>query len=936
MTNLSANERSFITLMAKSDEHARRGFELLLKRSDCLKFFEALSEAGFFEPANNPAPVPVQPEGSVRIPYWTALDYLVACAKAAGETDDTKLAETLMAIVRSVSTGTTLDGSRDNFHTFRKFAEIIGLLPIASVSSKDLELVRGWLNTRFDHSMVAHALDEGALRRFLASDDPTDLQKAVQLVGYCTMIRWEPTRLGSDIEQPVTVVEDFWLKELINHHALALGKKVGGEAAKLFTERVGEVFGRGDRAKYAYVFRPAVEDAGQNSRGRTAEHCVVRGLRDVLLGWCDVDAMAAKPFVGSLLRSENEVHRRIGIFVLGQRWVQLKELYLPIVSPDLFDGGQGRELHALLRDHFEAFSAEEKVATCDAIQNLPVAKADGAAGHRERVQHRWLRAIAGTTYKPAMEWLAALTAKYGSKAEYPDELSVSGFRRGPGPSQYSVRELVALAEEGSIVKTLSAFNRSDTWGAPTIEGVVEELERAVEAASVHFVGVLPDFLKAPRPYQHGLINGFLKLWRASKEGATPSHWDDVVWNRLFDFFDQLLKDPQFWKTGEAEGLEVTPRWISDAIADLLHDGTRDDKHAYPAALLPRGWSLIKILVEHGEAVTEPSDDPMNRAINSSKGRALEAAFGHILRSCRLADKATGSHAAAWADAHELIDQELARCVDANFEFSTLCGAYLGNLEYIDSHWLQKNIGEIFPVAHPTNLGCALGGLAYASATRKTYRMLRDAGVMDAALRHEFKDQHGREKLLERLTLGYLWEEEALDSPRFAYLFDSNRTEDFELINVFLWSNRGGTLKTEQVVLIVNYWRRCLTWAEQLATPPTKVLSSLSGLTAFLETAAEENLDLLLAVAPYVDVHHGAYEFIDDLNRLVEVSPADVRTVLAKFIDTHEPFYDYKNRMETLVRRLADLGFRPDAIGFCNKLHSMSSMADLYYELTASS
>ena len=936
MTNLSANERSFITLMAKSDEHARRGFELLLKRPECLKFFDALIEAGLFEPANNPAPVPVQPEGSVRIPYWSALDYLVACAKVAGETDNTTLSETLMAIVRSVSAGSALNGSRDNFHTFRKFAEIIGLLPIASVSSKDLELVHGWLNTRFDHFMVAHAFDEGALQRFLASDDPTHLQKAVQLVGYCTTIRWEPTRPGSDTEEPVTIVEDFWLKELINHHALSLGKKIGGEAAKLFTKRVGEVFGRGERAKYGYVFRPAVEDAGQNSRGRTAEHCVVRGLRDVLLGWCDVDAVAAKPFVESLLRSENEMHRRIGIFVLGQRWVQLRELYLPIVNPGLFDGGQRRELYALLRDHFEDFSSEEKVATFEAIQNLPMPKDDDATRRLERVQHRWLGAITGTTYEPAAEWLAELTDKYGSQPEHPDGLSVIESRWGPGPSQYSVQELIALAEEGSIVDTLSAFSPSDTWGAPTIEAVVDELERAVEAAPVHFVRVLPDFLKAPRRYQYGLINGFLKLWRASKESATPSHWDDVVWSWLFDFFEQLLKDPRFWETGEAHGLEVTPRWISDAIADLLHDGTRDDKHAYPAALLPRGWSLIQILVEHGEAVTEPSDDPMNQAINSSKGRALEAAFSHILRSCRIADKATGSHAAAWVDAHGLMDQELARCVGDNFEFSTLCGAYLGNLEYIDSHWLQDSIEEIFPVAHPPNLGCALGGLAYASATRKTYRMLRDAGVMDAALRFAFKDQHGREKLLERLTLGYLWEEETLDSPRFAYLFESERPEDFEVINFFLWSNRGGTLKTEQVVLIVDYWRRCLKWAQKLATPPAKVLSSLSGLTAFLATAAMENLDLLLAVAPYVDVHHSVYEFLDELNRLVEVSPADVRTVLARFIDTHEPFYDYKNRMQTLVRRLSELGFRPDAIDFCNKLRSMSSMADLYYELTASS
>ena len=112
------------------------------------------------------------------------------------------------------------------------------------------------------------------------------------------------------------------------------------------------------------------------------------------------------------------------------------------------------------------------------------------------------------------------------------------------------------------------------------------------------------------------------------------------------------------------------------------------------------------------------------------------------------------------------------------------------------------------------------------------------------------------------------------------------------------------------------------------------MSTLSGLAAFLPNAADENLDLLLAVAPYVNIHHSVYEFLEELNRLVAVSPEGVRTVLARFIETHEPFYDYKNRMQELVRRLATLGFRADAIRFCNELRSMPGMRDLFMELTA--
>ena len=57
MANLTANQRSFIEMMQLSDEHAIRGFDLLLKRPRFLDFFEPLIVAGLFAPEKNPAPV---------------------------------------------------------------------------------------------------------------------------------------------------------------------------------------------------------------------------------------------------------------------------------------------------------------------------------------------------------------------------------------------------------------------------------------------------------------------------------------------------------------------------------------------------------------------------------------------------------------------------------------------------------------------------------------------------------------------------------------------------------------------------------------------------------------------------------------------------------------------------------------------------------------
>ncbi len=82
MSALTAKQQSFITIMKTSDELARKGFQLLLQRDDYPRFFDPLQEAGFFAPAANPALVSGERENTVRIPYWSPLDYLKAARRA--------------------------------------------------------------------------------------------------------------------------------------------------------------------------------------------------------------------------------------------------------------------------------------------------------------------------------------------------------------------------------------------------------------------------------------------------------------------------------------------------------------------------------------------------------------------------------------------------------------------------------------------------------------------------------------------------------------------------------------------------------------------------------------------------------------------------------------------------------------------------------------
>jgi len=326
---ITSKQKSAIIRMSKNQEEAKWGFEILLKRQDFAYFFDHLIEANLFSPEYNSGPVPAEDPGFVRIPYWSALDYLEAVARQAKKKSDIQLAQKVMKVIHSVSSYRDPDGSRrDNYHTHRKFAEILGLVPVVAVTIKDIDLIPVWLNSKYDRGLVGHALDRGVIQSLLASDSPDDWQKACTILRHCTVIVWvDKKELGKDRKKPVSVIENYWLKELIKHHANMFGIKAGREAAQIFRNRVREVFGEEFGDLPTYLNRPAVEKHPQNHSLDGIVNCIVEGLRDVLLSWIDHELEGATAFLAEILKDENEMVRRVAIYVLNQRWPVLNSLY---------------------------------------------------------------------------------------------------------------------------------------------------------------------------------------------------------------------------------------------------------------------------------------------------------------------------------------------------------------------------------------------------------------------------------------------------------------------------------------------------------------------------------------------------------------------------------------------------------------------------------
>lgn len=921
---LMERQKLFIQLMTENQEQAKRGFEILLKRQDFADFFDHLKEAGLFSPEY------------ARSPYWSALGYLEAVARLAGEKKDLTLAQKVMDVIRYVDSYSDPDGRSSD--TYLKFAEILGLVPTAAVTIEDIDFIPVWLNSKYDRGMVGHALDRGAIRSLLASDSPDDWQKACTILRHCTAIVWVDEKgLGKGRKKPVSVVKDYWLKKLIKNHAGTFGMKAGMKAAQIFRGRIREVFGEEFGDLPTYLSRPAVEEHPQNHSWDGIVNCIVEGLRDVLLSWIDHEPEGATAFLAEILKDENEMVRRVGIYVLNQRWPVLNSLYSNILGPQLFDSRNIHELYHLLKERFAEFGEPNKAATLETIRQLSPPQ-DHEEPNRllRRTQRNWLSASAGKGYEPVDSWFRELEADQGlgKLSEHPDfHYYIEAGSWGPGPSPYSTQELLAFAEDGSLIERLNDFQQLNTWRGPSTSALVKSLEETVGINPQRFVRLLSAFLDARRPYQYGVINGFKRIWDMSKEKQPHLDWN-VAWEGLINFFEQLLNNPEFWTEEVIQEQDLTPTrdWIPPIIAEFLHAGTKDDDKTYSPEFLIRGFSLIKILLENLEAVDDMKDDAMFQAINSSKGKAIEALFSHTLRVCRVSDKRRGDHIEAWDRIKPTFDTELVKCENANYEFSTLAAAYLANINYISRDWLRSSIGKIFPQDFPANFICAIQGLTYASANRLIYELLLEHGVLDRALRLSLKGRQTRERIIERIALAYLWGDELLNSPRFSYLFESGRFEDLEDAISFFSSIRGQELTVDQIERILCFWEKCVVWAQTLPEPPKSLLSALSRLIRYVVTFGDREIRLLMAVAPHVKVGYNADNFIEELDRLVEQDPVIVSSVLGKVLEAYEPDYDYADRLKKLLIKLAESGRRKDALLYADRARKLPGFDQLFKQV----
>jgi len=311
-------------------------------------------------------------------------------------------------------------------------------------------------------------------------------------------------------------------------------------------------------------------------------------------------------------------------------------------------------------------------------------------------------------------------------------------------------------------------------------------------------------------------------------------------------------------------------------------------------------------------------------------------YNHALRTCRVAKQNEQPLEQVWATLQPVFDSEIAKCRDANFEFSTLSAAYVGNLDFMSREWLVANVRRLFPIEYPVNFKAAIGGLAFARPTRPIYQLLATNGILEAGLKTKLEDRHSREKIVQWICLAYLWGDESLTSPLFTQIF-AGGVDDLQEAAEFFWRVHGEKLASDQVERVLTFWEKALEWAKRQDKSPNVLFSSLARLTPYLTVVDARAKALLLSVVPYVHTDYSTDKMVEELARLSDADAGATAEIVERMFEVSTPNFDMDDNIKKLLRKLYDKGHRAEALRCVERLRkTLPGMLEFYRTLGASS
>jgi hypothetical protein len=333
------------------------------------------------------------------------------------------------------------------------------------------------------------------------------------------------------------------------------------------------------------------------------------------------------------------------------------------------------------------------------------ATADERASRREQwrlARLYWVRQQLVESERPSYE---ALLAKYGE----PD-LADLNFRITTGWGSMSPMTVADLQKFGfaKAVDEVSSWKPDRRFIGPDVEGLATAFEEYVATDPETFSRDAQLLVGRPAIY----VRGFIKRMADAVKGGR-----DVDVSTVLTLCEWALGRPKEERTVASGGPEVLVdkdwQWTRDQISQFVRTVCEAKDDGVPkfalTGLRERMWRIVSEVsrdradsyIVHDKSKDDPRTfDYLTLAINSSRGKALEAALEYgrwVASSVKKSDQGrevVPGGFEAMPEVRDLLDWQITS-PNRTFESLAIIGLHIGLIYWIDKDWLSLNADRLF-------------------------------------------------------------------------------------------------------------------------------------------------------------------------------------------------------------------------------------------------
>lgn len=880
------------------------------KKVKNLKWFHAIRDKGLLAPQLNPEPV--NSEGDYwSVPSWPVAEYLVASSIKIQESNDLDHAEKYLALLKEV-TCYAIDNEYSNYRTWWQFSKILRNLPLDNIGVDDLNIVSYWLGDRFDKHLISKEISEWVIDLVNNNDDHSRTLALYLLDALFTVNSIEGKYSNNKVEAALQL-DGYQANEFVKNSANALGKKLGLEVVELFEKKLTEVLEINGNDRWSNIWRNAIAEHKQNSRNDDADDIVLKLFRDSLLGHfqSNLTEEANKKLI-DVISSEYQTIKRIGIYAADECFDNIEEQVVDLViDSNHFNDKYRHELWHFLNKHFDQLNEAQQASVIGSISALTVTNdKTGAIEDKPTAykQANWYVAIKDMSAEANTHYLQCVDIS-GIEPDHPDFSCYTSGGAVVNESPLTVSELAAMLESPpELVKFLNEYEYVGHFGEPGLEGLVDTFGALVSLDNCFVLNNLEYFIDLKPHYLNEIFSSYSKLLSTKKQRL----WAEL-WPKLLDFSHNLFQKNELWESpdnNESGPFIGDKHWVVSSYCRLVETGCDKDEHAFDLSLAETVKNTLELILgnESGEDFSNDSD-AVSVAINSPRGRCLEAYFKLALYQCRNLEQDIEARQNIWLTYEQVFTDELNKPVTANeYEFITIVVMHIRNFLYLSKRWTNDNLEKMFGDDKSIQWLCAVQAYSYVGwLIPEIHSIFKAKGFYTSLLDDSNLSDTIKGRYIEYICISHIQKVDTLgdDDSLLQLLLRRNKENELSKVIWFLWSIRDQDIDMTKE-LVFALWPDLVQLTEQQTGERRPLASKLASWAEYIEELNDQNIPWLIAVAPYINDDYNGMSFMKELARFSEVHPLDVADIWKATLS--KPFYMYElDPLETIFNNLISLG-----------------------------